>query len=78
MLGKPRQALSARRLGWRMTPSAAAALDTVVLDAVALFTATPMAAMPLVAHARTPRAEFNALSVSSGARRPTFAAAATG
>ena len=70
MLGKPRQALSARKLGRRVTPSAAAALDTV-----ALFTATPMAAMRLVALAQTPRTERNALRPSSGTRRPTFAAA---
>ena len=65
MPGKPLQALSARMPGWRITPAAAAALKAVA----------PMAALPLVALARTSRAELNALSLSSGTLRPTFAAA---
>ena len=68
MPGKPLQAVSARRLGWRITLSAAAALNAVAA----------MAAMPPVAFARTSRAEHNALSLSSGTLRPTFAAGVTG
>ena len=67
MLGKPRRAWSARRPGWRVTPSAAAALNAVAA----------MVAMPPVALAQTSSAELTPLSLSSGTRRPTFAAAAT-
>ena len=67
MLGKPRRAWSARRPGWRVTPSAVAALNAVA----------PMVAMPPVALAQTSSAELTPLRLSSGTLRPTFAAAAT-
>ena len=62
MLGKPRPALSARMTGWRITPSAAAAVNA----------AAAMAAMPPVAFARRPGAELTLLSLSSGALGPAF------
>ena len=67
LLGKPLQALSALRLGWRVTLSAVAVLLTVAA----------LVALPPVALAQTPSAELSALSLSSGTLRPTFAAATT-
>ena len=57
----------ARRRGWRVTRSAV----------VGLLTMAAMVALPLVVLAQTPSAELNALSLSSGTLRPTFAAATT-
>ena len=67
LLGKPLQALSALRLGWRVTLSAVAVLLTMAA----------LVALPPVALAQTPSAELSVLSLSSGTLRPTFATTTT-
>ena len=68
MLGKPRRAWSARRPGWRVTPSAAAALNAVA----------PMVAMPLVALAQTSSAEPEFRHAASHVRRRRHGVAGRG